>query len=306
MLFETDTKIVLKLLGVRGSRPTHKPGMLGYGGNSTSFQIEVEGKDFDIFIDGGSGLAHAGMRMGRRTRKRQFHMLVTHTHWDHIMGYPFFAPLYNPHNRFTFYSSRTSRSEFETLFFGIHREDNIPIPPSKMVAPLKFQTIKTGDVFFIENQVQVSTYQLNHKCITLGYRLDTKNDSVAIITDNAPIEDGNYMGENMKELAAADPAAFEKRFNKGLEDFLKGCHTVVFDTHFTEANLKPDWGHSTPQRALKFCENATGVSRLILFHHAPEDSDKDVKNKVDSVKEIGEKIGIEVVAAKEGAKWDLR
>ena len=80
---------------------------------------------------------------------------------------------------------------------------------------------------------------------------------------------------------------------------------MVFDTHFTEENLKADWGHSTPQRALNFCVKA-GVSRLVLFHHAPEDSDDKVDDKVQSILSDASLHDIEVVAAKEGDVWELR
>src|SRR5690606_36548583 len=137
---------------------------------------------------------------------------------------------------------------------------------------------------------------------TLGYRVAHGQDSCSIITDYAPIEGGNYLGESMPS-GSANPD-FEKRFNDGLRHCRKGSHTVVFDTHFTPANLKPDWGHSTPQYALNLCRDAQ-VQRLILFHHAPEDSDDDVRRKKDSIEPEAQKLGIEVVIAREGDVWNL-
>src|SRR5688572_27005353 len=96
----------LVLHGVRGSRPTHKPHLLRYGGNSTCAEFIVDG-DYYLFLDGGSGLAAAGRRMGRVTPHQRYHFLITHTHWDHILGFPMFQPMYEARNEFNFYAADT-------------------------------------------------------------------------------------------------------------------------------------------------------------------------------------------------------
>lgn len=294
----------LKFLGVRGSRPTHKIDLLNFGGNSTSIQFVLpEEEEINLFLDGGSGVAHHSMQKEWKASER-FVFLITHTHWDHILGFPFFTPFYNSENEITFYASATSKATFNQLFFGLQRSNNLPIPQNILRAKINFESILPEVPFKVSKNAVVETYQINHQGVTLAYRVNYKNDSAAVVTDNAPIENGNYLGELMHQKAEGDPQAFENAFNEGLIRFLKNCHTVVFDTHFTEDNLKPDWGHSTPQRALDFCIKA-GVKRLILFHHAPEDLDQHVKKKVESVVEFGAKNGVEVVAAKEGDEWTL-
>ncbi len=296
----------VKLHGVRGSRPTHKNSLLGYGGNSTSIQFLLPGKDFELYLDGGSGLAHHGLRLGSQTKNRKFYFLVTHTHWDHMIGYPFFAPLYNPNNEFVFYtSSPLEKDSFEKLFYGQLAKGHLPFPRDLVKAKIEIKLIKPGEKLVIDTDVHVSTYQLNHQGITLGFRVEYQGESAAVITDNAPIENGNHLGEHWKELAKDNSAQFEKDFNDGLVRFLHRCNTVIFDTHFTEENLKADWGHSTPHRATKFCSDAQ-VGRLILFHHAPEDTDQAVADKVTSVINIGKSAGLEVVAAREGDEWPAK
>lgn len=297
--------MTLKFLGVRGSRPTHKKNLLGFGGNSTCLEFCFPKRDFNIFLDGGSGLASRGHHIPPDGPIKRYHFLVTHTHWDHILGYPFFSPIYQPHNEFFFYASNTTRSSFTELFFGLQRLGNLPVPMSALKAKIQFQTLHPEAPFTIENDIHVNTFQLNHQGITLGYKLNHQGSSVCIITDNAPIENGNYLGEGMKDhLSRMSAKEYEEFFNQGLVNFLKGTHTVVFDTHFLEKDLKPDWGHSSPQKALEFCKKAQ-ISRLILFHHAPEDHDKIVWDKVNSVRDEGARCGIEVVPAKEGEEWEL-
>ncbi len=297
--------MLLKFWGVRGSRPTHKKSLLGFGGNSTCLEFCVEDTDFNLFLDGGSGLAWRGHSIPALNRIKKYHFLVTHTHWDHILGYPFFSPIYHEHNQFNFYASNTTRSSFTELFFGLQRLGNLPVPVSALKAKINFQTVLPQQPFSIEGKVEVDTYQLNHQGVTLGYKLKRNQASVCIITDNAPIENGNYLGEGMRSKAQTlGPQVFEDQFNEGLVNFLKDTHTVVFDTHFMERDLKPDWGHSSPEKALNFCAKAK-VKRLILFHHAPEDQDSAVLEKVNSIKNRGASMGIDVVPAKEGEEWDL-
>jgi phosphoribosyl 1,2-cyclic phosphodiesterase len=295
--------IKLRHLGVRGSRPVGKRSLLGYGGNSTAFEIIIPEENFYLFIDGGSGLAKRGRELGETPEHSKFHFLVTHTHWDHILGYPFFKPIYSEKNHFKFYASQTERSSFNDIFFGLQKADNLPVPRKNLKANIKFQTIVPEQSFMIEDKVKIDTFQLNHQGITLGYKISYKGSSVAIITDNAPIEN-NHMGEGMREKAEENKDKFESEFNAGLVNFLQGVHTVVVDTHFTEQNLKADWGHSTPPRALELCKQA-GNSRLVLFHHAPEDNDEDVDAKVLSVFQDACHANIEVEAAREGDVWDL-
>ena len=290
----------LRFNGVRGSRPTHKVDLLHFGGNSTSLEFFIEKENLLILLDGGSGIAH---RKEHSFKTPNYFFLMTHTHWDHLLGFPFFKALYQKENHLTFYASQTSQTTFKKLFYGLQNKHHLPVPAEQLQATISFQTVYPGKDFKIADKVHVSCYQINHQGVTLGYRLGYGHSSAALITDNAPIQN-NYMGEGMKEKAKGREKEFEKEFNDGLVAFLKGCHTVIFDTHFTEGNLKADWGHSTPERAFQFCKEA-GVKRLILFHHAPEDTDHDVRQKVAQIVSEGEKIGLEIVAAREGDEWTL-
>ena len=181
----------LKLLGVRGSRPTHKIGLLGHGSNSTSMQFILEGADYNtIYLDGGSGLAHHGMKIGESPSAKELPFSDNAYTLGPYLRFPFFAPLFNDQNTVNFYSSRSSTTTFKNLFFDLHREANVPVPVSKMNATINFNDVEAGTNFKVKD-VDVSCYQINHQAITLAYRLNYEGDSVAIVTDNAPIQNGN-------------------------------------------------------------------------------------------------------------------
>ncbi len=290
----------LRLWGVRGSRPVHKGSTLGCGGHSTAFELQLPGEDFALFVDAGSGLAARGP-IGGKSLRSIYYVLLTHTHWDHLLGLPFFSPLYEAKNEVHLFSSTTCRGDFPSLFWALFSPSYFPLPV-EVKAKLHFHTLVSGADFLLANKVRVQTYQLNHQGVTLGYRFAYGADCVGIVTDHAPLDHGNYLGDGMPVGAAPQ---FVAAFEVGLVAFMQGCHTVAFDAHFTEETLKLDWGHSTPDRALQFCLQA-GVKRLILFHHAPEDSDADIEQKVERCRQQAGKAEIEIVAAREGDVWMLR
>ena len=291
----------LRLLGVRGSRPVHKATTLQYGGHSTAFELEVPAENFCLFVDAGTGLAAKHPLQGPSQSQHTYYLFLTHPHWDHLLGLPFFAPLYDAKNDVHLFAAATCRADLPTLFKTLFKAPHFPLP-LHIQAKVHFHTLATGADFQVADKIRVQTYQLNHQGVTLGYRFTYGADCVAIITDHAPLDQGNFLGDGMPTCHSAK---FSTQFEAGLVDFIRGCHTVVFDTHFTEETLKMDWGHSTPDRALQFCLRAQ-VQRLILFHHAPEDSDTDIEQKLQRCRKQAGATALEIVAAREGEVWKLR
>ncbi len=292
--------MIVTLLGVRGSRPISMMNTLRYGGNTTCFKIEVHNTP-PIFIDGGTGLYDEGVRMMEENSPKNIHFLITHTHWDHLLSFPYFGPLYEKGRKIFFYAPVSQNRHFMDLIQGQHNPRAFPVPYDALEASQEFIDTKPGDSFNIK-KVKIRSYQLNHPGTTLGWRLETNNASVAIITDNAPIED-NYLGEGMQEIADKDPRKFEQDFNDGLVEFIKDTDLVIFDTHFDEHNIenRRHWGHSTPSMAIEFCLKAN-AKRLILHHHAPEDTDEETEQKAEKARALVQDSDLQVEAGSEGMK----
>src|SRR5690606_19484251 len=121
-------------------------------------------------------------------RGSQFHFLITHTHWDHILGLPFFSPLYEKGTEVNFYSSQTSKATFHDLFFGMQRTNNMPVSNSHMQSNIRFHTLEPEKSFKIGPNLTIKTFQINHQGVTLSYRIEYGESSFAIVTDHAPIE----------------------------------------------------------------------------------------------------------------------
>jgi len=269
-----------------------------YGGNTTSFRIDIDGLS-PIFVDGGTGLYEEGIRLAAQPDPFKLNMLVTHTHWDHILSYPLFEPFYRSDCEVTFFAPVSEKTDFPRLIQGQYHDRTFPRSFDEITARIEYRSFAGGEKFDLDG-VSVSTFQLNHPGITLGWRVEHNERAVCVITDNAPIEK-NYLGQGMREKAAADPEGFEKNFNDSLIDFILGADLVIYDTHFNEESIKNrrHWGHSTPRSATAFALEA-GVKHLLLHHHAPEDADFEVEKKLEEARSMVGDQNLVVEAAAEG------
>lgn len=281
-------RLYFQLLGTRGSRPILDQNYVHFGGNTTAYKIWAEG-NFPIYIDGGSGLFREGSRL--QSDAREFSFLLTHSHWDHILAFPFFAPFYRPETCARFWGSRSFKETFEELFKHQFQTDAFPVNYAEIPATISFNTITGGQNFEIDpppnyaqeyhlssthSSYHVSTYQINHPGLDLGYRIEHQDKSIVILTDLAPITN-NHLGPGMDNFDASD----EDRYYEGLINFCREADLLLHDTHFNEESIrgKEQWGHSTEIMAVKLALESQ-VKQLILGHHAPEDDDRDIFRKL--------------------------
>ncbi len=296
------------LLGTRGSRPILTPERIRYGGNTTSYKISVDGMN-PIFVDGGTGIFREGvraMKAGEHPYRACF--LITHTHWDHILAFPFFSPLYDKDTKICIMGPRSEKYDIETLFEHQHAKGLIPIPFKQIRDQITFHELYPDQDFSIE-QAAVKTLMLNHQGLTLGYRITANGKSVCIITDNAPIKN-NHLSVLMKNWSKDRIREYEQEFTDKLIRFVAGADLMVHDCHFTIEGIigKENWGHAYPEMAAELALKGE-VKQLIIGHHAPEDKDTDVDQKVESARNYLRQIGypneVEIFAVQEGVELCL-
>ena len=239
--------------GVRGSTPCSCDANARYGGNTSSVVVEAPGAP-PILLDLGTGLRLYGESLPRDERLEAV-ALVTHLHWDHVQGLPFFSPVLRPGSRLEVYSPPPGCGMTLTqAFHQSMRPPYFPVDLSTLRGEIRFREIRQGH--FEVGDVEVSVIPIAHLGPTAGYRLDWQGRSIVFIPDHQQPKDGS---------CDVDPAVLE---------FARGADLLIHDAQYTveEFAVKSDWGHSTVEYAVNVAERA-GVGTLALFHHDPAHSD---------------------------------
>ena len=301
------TTLNFQLLGTRGSRPILARDFIQFGGNTTAYKVWADDL-FPIYIDGGSGLFREGARLDGKIH--DFTFLLTHSHWDHILAFPFFQPFYRPETQTRIWGTASFKATFEELFKHQFQTDAFPITYSELPSKITFKHVRSGERFRItspnnslpepeeppkDKGYNIETYQINHPGIDLAYRIEWEGKTIVILTDIAPIED-NHLGHGMRDFTAKD----ERRYYQKLVDFCQDADLLLHDTHFNEENIKgkESWGHSTEIMAVTLALRSR-VKKLILGHHAPEDDDQAVTRKLERARRMAEPHALEVIIPQE-------
>ena len=249
----------LTFWGTRGSIPTPGPQTARYGGNTAC--ISLTGRDGRLTIlDAGSGLRPLGSELMRRRRALAADILLSHTHWDHIQGLPFFKPLSASGNRIRVFGAAQEGMSLEEILKRQMDPMVFPVPLEALSAKLDVHDISEGELPL--EDFRARTFRLRHPGTTLGYRLCpvTGGREVAYITDNELGAGGTYpVGENWRAR---------------LVEFLRGADTLIHDAMYSDQfiGVRAGWGHSTPRQAVELAAEAS-CTRLLLFHHEPEHDD---------------------------------
>jgi phosphoribosyl 1,2-cyclic phosphodiesterase len=242
----------IRFWGVRGSIACPGPATMRYGGNTPC--LEVRCGDRLIILDAGTGLRELGVSLGQDGTAIDADILLTHCHYDHVDGIPFFAPFYQPEHRFRIWAGNLlPEFRLKPVIQTMMREPLFPIGIDTFQADIDFRDFRAGETIAPGEGVTIRTAALNHPGGATGYRIDYRGRSVAYLTDN------EGRGEDR---------------DKALVAFAKDVDLVIYDTAYTEDEIdaKKGWGHSTWQDGMRLAD-AAGAKTFCLFHHAPEHDD---------------------------------
>jgi phosphoribosyl 1,2-cyclic phosphodiesterase len=244
----------VRFWGVRGSIATPGKETVEYGGNTSCVEVRVGGKL--LIFDGGTGLRVLGKTLLPKM-PIEAHLFFSHSHWDHIQGFPFFVPAFIPGNRFHIYGAiAPNGATIKQRLSDQMLHPNFPIPLRGMRSDMIFNDLRPGDRIKIDD-ILIETAHLNHPSEAIGYRVTWQGRTAVYCTDTEHYAD--RLDENVLFLA-------------------RDADVFIYDATYTDEEYyhpqfsKVGWGHSTWQEAVKICE-AAGVKKLVIFHHDPAHGD---------------------------------
>ena len=244
--------LTVRFWGVRGSIACPSPAYMGFGGNPSCVEVRVSGRI--LILDAGTGVRPLG-KLLRREGVREADILFSHTHWDHVNGFPFFAPAFEPDYAFRVFAGHLAEEGgIREAIAGHMHEPMFPVPLDVMKARLSFTDFRAGETLDLGPGVRARTAPLNHPNGATAYRIEHGGRSVCYVTDTEHVP--GRPDENVLGLIA-------------------GADLVVYDSTYTDAELpaRVGWGHSTWQEGLRLVRRA-GARRLVVFHHDPDHDDE--------------------------------
>ena len=248
--------MLLQFWGVRGSYPTPGTTTLNVGGNTTCVSIERNGRIF--VFDAGTGIIPLGKYLEdlERTRFRGS-LFLSHYHWDHIQGLPFFAPAFRKENRFNLYGESKEGADLHSLLRDQMQTPYFPIDMEVQEGLVTFNPIGPDQTIEFPDNVSIRTLQLAHPNGAIGFRMDAPNSSVCIVTDHEHPAD---------------------HLDQSVIEFARGANVLIHDAPYypnEKMNEKAGWGHSSWDEAARVAA-AAGVGRLFITHHDPDNDDDEV------------------------------
>lgn len=269
----------LKFWGVRGSIPTPGKHTVRYGGNTPCLELRLD-DDQLIILDAGTGIRNLGDHLINNGESVKGYLLITHPHWDHIQGFPFFKPAFISGNELTIIGTERPEKSLSEIIAEQMNRIYFPVQLHELKAKINFMPIREEGEFTIYDAT-VRTLYVNHPGFTVAYRLEYHGKTLVYVSDNEPydrvaaasLENFESFVKNKFDAQTGDP-------NQRVFDFCKDADVLIHDATYTPEEYidRVGWGHSHYLFSLRVAAEAN-VKRLYLFHHDQNHSD----DKVDDI-----------------------
>jgi phosphoribosyl 1,2-cyclic phosphodiesterase len=296
----------LTFWGTRGSIATPGKHTVRYGGNTPCLELRLQNEELLIF-DAGTGIRNLGEKLMESGESIKAYLFVSHPHWDHIQGFPFFKPAFISGNEFTIVGGETEKVTLPKMIADQMNKVYFPIQLSELNATLRFRKIQEEE--FEVFDAKVSTLYVNHPSFSFGYRITQNGKSLVYISDNEPFDRHvAFSLRNVDKKIVDKYAASDGDPNQRLFDFVRDADVLIHDATYTPEEYinRVGWGHSHYLFTLKTAAEGN-VKKLVLFHHDPSHSD----DQVDEIVKIcrreiqTRRYQFECIAAAEGMELEL-
>jgi len=280
--------LTVRFRGVRGSIPTPGTETARYGGNTSCVELRSGGEI--LILDAGTGIRSLGADLSKEFGSRSIvaNLLISHTHWDHIQGLPFFSPLYAAQNRIQVIGANGSPSALEQGLRNQMQALHFPVALDQMRGLNCFAHLNSSSTQLGEFRVEVIA--LNHPGGCAGFRVSAQGATVAYLPDHEPYRYSRVAENGLKGTGRRD----------ALIDFVRGTDLLILDTQYTESEYRErvGWGHGCLTDSVALAIDA-GVRHLMFFHHDPSHQDGQIDKMVKDARKLAKSSGLAIGAAAE-------
>ena len=269
----------IRFWGVRGSIPTPGPGTANFGGNTSCVEVRIGGQV--LILDAGSGIRRLGQSLLQEFRDKALNitLLVTHTHWDHIQGFPFFMPAYSPRVNVRVLGYSGAVHGLRGALFEQMQSAFFPVGLNQMASHVTFEELE--DMHFNVGAVKVRTIFANHPGICLAYRLSTPGGDIVYMPDHEAYERNEIERQKAAGESSRNALDYARLQDEKVVEFLRDADVIIADSQYDEAEYpsRRGWGHTCADDTVHLAMRAS-AKQLFLFHHDPDHHDQKIADMV--------------------------